>query len=278
MSAAPDMRLVISNRPENVALVRQALGGLANSVGIHEGLLADMKTAVSEACNNVVLHAYENGGHGPLEVYACPETHEVEVVVRDRGTGIQPRPVERDAAMQGVGLSLIQALTESVEFVGGAEQGTEVRMSFRSDAELRVNGSEPMALAEFDPPQGETVVSVSGRLVGPVLGNVIAVLAARAGFSIERLSEAQIVTDAIAAHATEAFPSAHVHTAIDIGERRLELKVGPLLDGGAEQLVASSGVGGLQPVIDQLADERSVAQRDGREELHLTILDGPAQA
>ena len=90
MSAAPDMRLVLSNRPENVALVRQALGGLANSMGIHESLLADIKTAVSEACNNVVLHAYADES-GPLEVFVCPDAHEIEVVVRDEGTGIQPR-------------------------------------------------------------------------------------------------------------------------------------------------------------------------------------------
>jgi serine/threonine-protein kinase RsbW len=130
MSAAPDMRLVVSNRPENVALVRQALGGLALSVGIHNGLLADMKTAVSEACNNVVLHAYAHG-LGPLEVYACPDAHAVQVVVRDEGTGIQPREPESEPATQGVGISLIQALTERVEFVGGVDSGTEVRMSFR---------------------------------------------------------------------------------------------------------------------------------------------------
>src|SRR3954469_8333257 len=111
MSAAPDMRLVINNRPENVALVRQALGGLANSIGIDEGLLSDMKTAVSEACNNVVLHAYAEGT-GPLDVYVCPDQHDIDVVVRDSGTGIQPRAPEPQAGMQGVGLSLIQALTE----------------------------------------------------------------------------------------------------------------------------------------------------------------------
>ena len=98
MSAAPDMRLVLSNRPENVALVRQALSGVAASVGINEALLADMKTAVSEACNNVVLHAYAEG-IGPLEVYACPDAHDVEIVVRDQGTGIQPREPEPEAAM-----------------------------------------------------------------------------------------------------------------------------------------------------------------------------------
>src|SRR4051812_45512775 len=141
MSAAPDMRLVLSNRPDNVALVRQALGGLAASVGIHESLLADMKTAVSEACNNVVLHAYADE-RGPLEVFVCPDAHEIAVVVSDEGTGIQPREPEPEVAMQGVGLSLIQALTEKVEFVGGADQGTEVRMTFRSERALAVNGED----------------------------------------------------------------------------------------------------------------------------------------
>jgi serine/threonine-protein kinase RsbW len=272
MSVEPDMRLVLSNRPDNVALVRQALGGLAGSVGIHESLLADMKTAVSEACNNVVLHAYADE-RGPLEVYVCPDAHEIEVVVRDEGTGIQPREPEPDAAMQGVGLSLIQALTEKVEFGGGADQGTEVRMTFRSERPLDLNGEVAGSGAELDPPPGDTVVSASGQLVAPVLGSVIAVLAARAGFSVERLSEAQIVTDAIAAHAAEAFPGRHVHAAIDTADRRLDLRVGPLVDGGGDRLVASSAVGGLAPVLERLTDEMAVERRDDGEDLRLAIVD-----
>jgi serine/threonine-protein kinase RsbW len=272
MSAAPDMRLVLSNQPENVALVRQALGGLAVSVGIHEALLADMKTAVSEACNNVVLHAYSDGT-GPLEVWACPDEHDIEIVVRDKGTGIQPREPAPEATMQGVGLSLIQALTEKVEFVGGADQGTEVRMSFRSEPALDVDGNGAGASAMHDPPPGDIVVSASGRLVGPVLASVIAVLAARAGFSVERLSDAQIVTDAIAAHAADAFPGHHVNAAIDIGERRIDLRVGPLVDGGADRLVTSSAVGGLGSVLERLTDEMAVERRDGGEDLRLAFVD-----
>jgi serine/threonine-protein kinase RsbW len=272
MSAAPDMRLVLSNRPDNVALVRQALGGLAASLGIHENLLADMKTAVSEACNNVVLHAYADEG-GPLEVFVCPDAHEIAVVVCDEGTGIQPREPEPEAAMHGVGLSLIQALTEKVEFVGGADQGTEVRMTFRSERALELSGEGASDRAELDPPPGDTVVSASGQLVAPVLGSVIAVLAARAGFSVERLSEAQIVTDAIAAHAVDAFPGRHVHAAIDTADRRLELRVGPLVDGGGDRLVASSAVGGLTPVLERLTDEMAIERRDGGEDLRLAIVD-----
>jgi serine/threonine-protein kinase RsbW len=272
MTGAPDMRLLLSNRPENVALVRQALAGLAVQVGIDEQLLSDIKTAVSEACNNVVSHAYETG-EGPLEVYACPEGHEVEVVVRDEGDGIHPRS-EPAAAMQGVGLSLIQALTERVEFVGGAGEGTEVRMAFRSHSELRTgeNGDVPSE-AHAPPPPGDTLVSVSGPLVGPVLGSVIAVLAARAGFSVERLSDAQLVTDAIAAHGGGMFVGRHVHAGIDTGERRLELRLGPLVEGGGEALVRSSAVGGLRPVLEQLTDDIAVRQVDRHEELRLALAD-----
>src|SRR5688572_313071 len=274
MSGTPDVRLTLPNLPENVALVRQALTGLAGSIGIDESLLSDIKTAVSEACNNVVLHAYANGGSGPLDVYVCPGPHEVHVVVTDEGNGIQPRPPEREAAMQGVGLSLIQALTQSVEFVGGVGEGTEVRMAFRSDVALKVppasgNGGS----ADLEPPAGDTLVSACDPLVAPVLSSVIAVLAARSGFSVERLSDAQLVTDAIAAHAGGAFVGKRVHAGIDAADQRLELRLGPLVQGGSHTLVASSAVGGLGPLLEQLADDVSTQARDGHEELHLVISD-----
>ncbi|HVE68823.1 MAG TPA: ATP-binding protein [Solirubrobacteraceae bacterium] len=274
MSGTPDVRLRLRNVPENVALVRQALTGLASSIGIEDGLLSDIKTAVSEACNNVVLHAYEDGGSGPLEVYVCPSGHDIAVIVRDEGTGIQPRAPERDAAMQGVGLSLIQALTRSVEFGGGDGEGTEVRMDFHSEAPLDVppsseNGQSPDA----PPPEGETLVSACDPLVAPVLSSVIAVLAARAGFSVERLSEAQLVTDAIAAHAGPAFLGHQVHTGIETSPHQLELRLGPLVAGGSDTLVAASAVGGLSPVLERLADDVRAESRDGHEELHLVISD-----
>jgi len=267
----PDLRLLLSNRPQNVALVRQALGGLAGAVGLDDGLLADVKTAVSEACNNVVLHAYP-GGEGPLEVYVCPDGTQLEIVVRDVGEGIQPRTPEPDEAMHGVGLSLIQALTERVEFVGGVGEGTEVRMEFRSDEPLRTQHVEDGA-GEVQLPEGEIVVSVDQTLAGPVLSSVIAVLAARAGFSIERLSDAQLITDAIAAHAAGTFEGTRVNTAIEAGDRELELNLAPLVDGGGNALVTASAVGGLEPVLERLSDELVVEPVDGAERLRLRIVD-----
>src|ERR1700716_1262522 len=179
VSEAPDVRVVLPNRAENVAIVRQALTGIADAMRLDTGVLSDSKTAVSEACNNVVLHAYD-GHEGPLEVYVCPTTDELDVVVRDEGMGIQPNPPEADAGVQGVGLSLIQALTDRVEFRGASDEGTEVRMGFRAagvvdSAEVRESHRE------VEPPAGDMVLSVAaGALAAPVVGPVAAVLAAAA--------------------------------------------------------------------------------------------------
>jgi anti-sigma regulatory factor (Ser/Thr protein kinase) len=270
--SAPDMRLVLTNRPQNVALVRQGLSGLAGAIGLEEALLADVKTAVSEACNNVVLHAYPDGV-GPLEVYVSPDGSMLEIVVRDVGEGIQPHTPQPEAGMSGVGLSLIQALTERVEFVGGVGEGTEVRMAFSADAPLRTEHVENGNGNDGGLPEGETVVSVTQSLAGPVLGSVIAVLAARAGFSIERLSDAQLITDAIAAHAAGAFVGQRVNTAIEASDRRLDLRLGPLVAGGGNALVTASAIGGLEPVLERLTDEVVVEPAEEGEQLRLTIVD-----
>ena len=86
VTEAPDMRIVMPNRAENVAVVRQALTGIADAMRLDDGLLSDIKTAVSEACNNVVVHAYETE-EGPMEVYLCIGETELEVIVTDEGTG-----------------------------------------------------------------------------------------------------------------------------------------------------------------------------------------------
>ena len=59
------VRLELDSRPERVALVRGMLVGLGGLLAWDAVLVDDLKTAVSEACNNVVLHAY-GGASGPL--------------------------------------------------------------------------------------------------------------------------------------------------------------------------------------------------------------------
>jgi serine/threonine-protein kinase RsbW len=123
----PDMELALSARAENIAIVRHALGGFGEAFQVPESKLADIKLAVTEACANVVVHAYPGGIEGPMEVLASIDARELTVLVRDWGGGIRPRS---DSPGLGLGLSLMAALAETVQLGRDDEEHTEVRMTF----------------------------------------------------------------------------------------------------------------------------------------------------
>ena len=126
LTAEPDVELVLAARPENVAVVRHALGGLAEALAIDEDAMADIALAVSEACSNVVVHAYD-GGEGPMEIAAAGDEQRLTIVVRDRGKGIAPRP---DSPGLGVGLPLMATLSDALELVTAEDGANEVHMAF----------------------------------------------------------------------------------------------------------------------------------------------------
>jgi serine/threonine-protein kinase RsbW len=129
MTSEPEVRLRMPARPEGVGVVRQALAGVADALDFDAAVLADMKMAVTEACTNVVVHAYEDGD-GLLEVEMLAEDAGLTIVVRDHGAGIQPRPARSDPPALGLGLPLIAALSDAFELRGTSGTGTEVRMTF----------------------------------------------------------------------------------------------------------------------------------------------------
>jgi anti-sigma regulatory factor (Ser/Thr protein kinase) len=126
----PDLELKLPARAENVAVVRHAFGGFAEALSVDEQTLADIKLAITEACTNVVIHAYDEDIDGLLEVDASIDDRRLTVVIRDEGRGIVPRP---DSPGLGLGLPLIATLAESLELGKDDSDRTEVRMTFSLD-------------------------------------------------------------------------------------------------------------------------------------------------
>jgi serine/threonine-protein kinase RsbW/stage II sporulation protein AB (anti-sigma F factor) len=111
---------------------RQVTTWLGTVITGQEQLVGDVILAVSEACTNVVVHAYrDSGGNGSGETFRLTAEYRdgsVHVTVRDDGEGLKPRP---DSPGLGLGLPLIAALTETVEIgPGPAGTGTVVAMRF----------------------------------------------------------------------------------------------------------------------------------------------------
>jgi anti-sigma regulatory factor (Ser/Thr protein kinase) len=273
---APTLTLELESRPETLTLVRGMLGGIAELLAMDAELLDDVKTAVSEACNNVVLHAYPDGT-GPLSVSLNITDAGIEVLVRDHGIGI-PEIASDDDRVQGVGLPVIRALARRADFRTPADGGTEVWMLFPARRDGRTLFECPDRPAPddgvTDQLTGDAVVSVSpvGLLSG-VLGRLSRALAASARFSLDRFSDVYLVTDAIAALGADAASGPRIGFAIRAGGRRLELIVGPFREGSGERLRAETGADDGRSPLSMLTDELETERLGDAELLRLVMID-----
>ncbi|SFM06337.1 serine/threonine-protein kinase RsbW [Paenibacillus sp. 1_12] len=120
---------------EFIDVVRLTLYGLCSKVGFSYEEIEDMKVAVAEACNNAVVHAYEPGRTGSMDVkFELLETG-IRISVKDEGASfnyaekvqqaqsLHEQTLE-EANIGGLGIYLMQALMDEVEVKSNG--GTEV--------------------------------------------------------------------------------------------------------------------------------------------------------
>lgn len=264
--------MVLPAKSENVAVIRHALAGLAEGIGMDEPGLADLKTVVTEACMNVVVHAYQ-GEPGPLSVEAIPDADGLIVVVRDQGTGIRPQ-ADTDRDSLRLGLSLIAALSSSFSISGGIDHGTEVTMT----VPLRgggANGSgEAAALKPYAVERTEMVIDRS-ELLAPVLARVVGALAARRDLPVDRVSDAVLVTDAIAAAAPSRFADGRVQLGLEERAGGIDLRLGPMEPGAAARIREEMEVPDIGGSLETLADELAVEDSEDGEYLIIRFAAAP---
>lgn len=272
--SSPTVRLELESRPESVTLVRSMLAAVAEPLAFDAELLDDLRTAVSEACNNVVLHAYDEPG--PMLVVLNIVNGNVDVVVTDHGRGIQYVAAAATDRM-GVGLAVISALADRAEFLSPPDGGTEVRMSFTARG---VGFLSADAAGVGEPEQwpgslaGDVVVKLTPvGLLAAVLGRIARALAAGARFSLDRFSDVYLVTDAIAAHVQSATEGSWVGFAIAVSNRRLEILIGPLERGSSGLVGVDKRSGRPASALTRLADQLSVESVDGLELARVVVVD-----
>ncbi len=275
---SPTVSLELASRAENLTLVRGMISGVGELLAIDPELLDDVKTAVSEACNNVVMHAY-HGDTGPLAVSLYMQPDGLSVAVRDQGDGIAYVAPHDDDRLDGIGVPVIQALASETEFRPVVSGGTEVWMSFAGERDGRPLFASLGAAAPDDGwtkrVAGDAVVSLSPvSLLSAVLGRLARALAASARFSLDRFSDVYLVTDALSALAHRNAARERIGFCLVGQSRRLEIMIGPFRPGTSELLRSDDPVIGARSPLALLTDQIETEPDDGdNERLRVVMTD-----
>lgn len=269
-----NVRLSLPATAENVVLVREMLAGVADGVGLAPRHRHDIQTAVTEACNNVVLHAYGDEG-GPLELEVRLRERTLAVRVFDRGSGMSAQ--EDAEECEGIGLHVIRTLARTVELDMPYGGGTLVCMEFDAPQATSLEPDRPgldrQTLKLSESPSTTTVSIAPIALARTVLPRLVSALAARAHFSTDRISDVQLLADALVAYAHAATNGDRLDVDVDVEPRALELHVAPIVAGRAHLLVHESELDGLGTVIEKLSDHRRVKTVGEHETLTLHMTD-----
>jgi len=138
-----EITLTIPSLPELVGVVRLAISGVAARMNFTIDEIEDIKISVSEACTNVIQHAYGNGSNpheNMIEIKAFINEDTLEIIVKDFGNGfdlsILGTPEQRKQSEEkmglGLGLTFIKSLMDDAHFESIQGKGTTIQMSKRS--------------------------------------------------------------------------------------------------------------------------------------------------
>ena len=121
-------------------------------------------------------------------------------------------------------------------------------------------------------PQNEaTMIVRNGPLLGPVLSRVIGMLAARAQCPIDRLDDALLVADTVAAHGPEFARNGALRVDLAAREGVIELTVAALRPNGGQEMLSAAELPGVGNVLERVADAVEVRTDSDGESLYIRL-------
>jgi stage II sporulation protein AB (anti-sigma F factor) len=142
-----EMKLSIDSRSVNESFARVAVSAFAAQLDLTIGELNDIKTAVSEAVTNCIVHAYEDSLGKIYITCSLTNMREVIVKIRDLGRGIEDIEQARKPLFttggddrMGLGFAVMETFMDSVRVVSRAQKGTTVTL--KKQLQLRTHGSK----------------------------------------------------------------------------------------------------------------------------------------
>ena len=145
MKSVNEMRLTFLSRSANEGFARAAVAAFAAQLDPAVDELADLRTAVSEAVTNAIVHAYPHSLGSITLTVKLYDNGCVWVRVRDKGCGIpdveqamEPLYTTGGEERSGLGFSVMQSFTDKLRVRSAPGKGTTVTME--KYISLRVKG------------------------------------------------------------------------------------------------------------------------------------------
>lgn len=135
MDNTNEMVVEFDSKSQNESFARTVVAAFVTELDPTMEELADIKTAVSEAVTNCIIHGYENK-EGKIVMKCKLEDNKLTIIVTDKGAGIadikkamEPLYTSRpDLERSGMGFAFMETFMDSIEVESKVKEGTTVTM------------------------------------------------------------------------------------------------------------------------------------------------------
>ncbi|MCQ6558097.1 anti-sigma F factor [Paenibacillus mendelii] len=142
MNGTNEMRLTFSARSENEAFARVAVAAFVSQLDPTMEELNDLKTVVSEAVTNAIIHGYESDPSGMVTIEAMIEVDTITLIVKDNGSGIEDLDLARqplftskpEMERSGMGFTIMENFMDGFDVSSEPGRGTSIAMTKRIES------------------------------------------------------------------------------------------------------------------------------------------------
>jgi stage II sporulation protein AB (anti-sigma F factor) len=142
MNETNEMKLTFSARSENEAFARVAVAAFISQLDPTMDELNDLKTVVSEAVTNAIIHGYDSDPGGMVTIEATINGDMVKLSIKDNGNGIEDLDLARqplytskpELERSGMGFTIMENFMDGFEVSSEPGKGTSIAMTKRIES------------------------------------------------------------------------------------------------------------------------------------------------
>ncbi|GAB1156845.1 MULTISPECIES: anti-sigma F factor [Paenibacillus] len=136
------MNLQFAAKSENESFARVTVAAFISQLDPTMDELSDLKTVVSEAVTNSIIHGYNNNPEGVVSIQAQIREDMITIIVEDRGEGIEDLELAKqplytskpELERSGMGFTIMENFMDEFEVSSEPGRGTSIKMKKRIES------------------------------------------------------------------------------------------------------------------------------------------------